>query len=164
MLYPASAFIRTPVFWAATLGLGLAYLGGALIFAHIGETMNFGWLGRFDFEPSLLLGILVLYGGSWLFWRRSGDQLPARAGRRGAAYGVLTPLAIVVLVGGYNATEEALHLAPFYGATVAGFFQQFGTECFNYIVKPLAYLLPLGSLVAGPLGWWAGRRAANSAG
>jgi hypothetical protein len=142
---PASTFIRTPVFWAATAGLGRAYLGGALVFAHTNEVLNFGWLGRFDFGPSLLLGVLILYGGAWLFWRRSGGQPPARAGWRGAAIGVL--------VGGYNAAEEALRLAPFYGATVAGFCQQFGIECFNYIVKPLAYLLPPGSLVAGPLGW-----------
>ena len=164
MSLPARRFIRTPVFWAATAGLGLAYLGGALVFAHTGETLNFGWLDRFDFGPSLLLGMLVLYGGAWLFWRRSGGQPRARAGWRGAAYGVLTPLAVIVLVGGYNAADEALRLAPFYGATVAGFGSQSGSECFNYIVKPLAYIMPLGSLVAGPLGWWAGRRAAASAG
>jgi hypothetical protein len=74
-----STFIRTLVFWAATLGLGLAYLGGALAFAHTGQAMNFGWLGRFDFGPSLLLGVLLLYGGAWLFWRYSVGQPPQRA-------------------------------------------------------------------------------------
>ncbi len=68
---------------------------------------------------------------------------------------------MVMLVGGYNAAEEALRQAPYYGATVAVFGQHFGNECLNYIVKLLSYLLPLGSLVAGPLGWWASRRAAN---
>jgi hypothetical protein len=97
---PASTFIRTPVFWGATTGLGLAYLGGALVFAHTDQVLNFGWLSRFDFGPSLLLGVLILYGGAWLFWRRSGGQPPQRAGWRGAAYGVLIPLAIIVLVGG----------------------------------------------------------------
>jgi hypothetical protein len=160
MPHPASKFIRTPVFWAATAGLGLAYLGGALVFAHIGQNLNFGWLGRFDLGPSLLLGIVLLYGGAWLFWRRSGGQPLKRAGWRGAAYGVLTPLAIVVLVGGYNAAEDALRFAPFPGTTAADFYWHLGDECYNYIVKPLAYLLPLGSLVTGPLGWWAGRRAA----
>jgi hypothetical protein len=76
----ASPFIRTPVFWAGASGLGLAYLGGALIFAHTGQAMNFGWLGRFDFGPSLVLGVLILYGGAWLFWRRSGGQPPKCAG------------------------------------------------------------------------------------
>ncbi|TPG66529.1 hypothetical protein [Hymenobacter nivis] len=160
---PARLFIRTPVFWAATGGVGLIYLVGALVFAHTGEALNFGWLSRFDFGPSLLLGVAILYGGAWLFWRRSGGQPPQRAGWRGAAYGVLTPLAIIVLVGGYNAADEALRLAPYYGATVAGFCEYFGSECFNYIVKPLAYIMPLGSLVAGPLGWWVGRRAARTA-
>ncbi len=163
MPHPTRPFSRSPVFRAATLALGLAYLGGALIFAHTGETLNFRWLSRFDFGPSLLLGVLVLYGGAWLFWRRSGHQPPARAGWRGAAYGVLVPLAVIVLVGGYNAAEEALRFPAFPGAAAADFYQHFGDECYNYIVKPLAYIMPLGSLVGGPLGWWAGRRAANTA-
>jgi hypothetical protein len=160
---PARPFIRTPVFWGATTGLGLAYLGGALVLAHTDQVLNFGWLSRFDFGPSLLLGVLILYGGACLFWRRSGGQPPQRAGWRGAAYGVLIPLAIIVLVGGYNAAEAALHFMPFPGTTAADFYRNFGNECFNYIVKPLAYIMPLGSLVTGPLGWWAGRRAAGPA-
>jgi hypothetical protein len=106
---------------------------------------------------------LILYAGAWLFWRRSSGQPLPRAGWRGAAYGVLTPLAIVVLVGGYNAADEALRLAPC-GSTAADLARWFGDECYNYIVKPLGYLLPLGSLVAGPRGWWAGRRAAGPTG
>jgi hypothetical protein len=80
---PVSPFIRTPVFWAATSGLGLTYLVGALIFARTFEVLNIGWLGRFDFGPSLLLGVLILYAGAWLFWRRSSGQPLPRAGWRG---------------------------------------------------------------------------------
>jgi hypothetical protein len=41
----------------------------------------------------------------------------------GPAYGVLTLLAIGVLVGGYNAGEEALRFAPFPGITAADFYR-----------------------------------------
>jgi hypothetical protein len=79
---------------------------------------------------------------------------------QGVAYGVLTLLAIGVLVGGYNAGEEALRFAPFPGTTAADFYRHLGDECYDYIVKPLVYIMPLGNLVAGSVGWWTGRRAA----
>ena len=158
---PASAFIRTPAFWAATIGLSLAYLAAALIFARSGHVVDFGWPGRFYFGPSLLLGVPVLYGGAWLFGRRAAGQRPSRAGWWGAAGGVLTLLATIVLVGGYNAAEEALRFMPFPGTTAADFYRHLGHACYDYIVKPLAWVMPLGCLVAGPLGWWAGRRPAG---
>jgi hypothetical protein len=79
-------------------------------------------------------------------------QPPQCAGWRGAAYGVLTLLAIGVLVGGYNAGEEALRFAPFPGTTAADFYWQLGDECYDYTVKPLVYIMPLSNLVAGSVG------------
>ena len=160
-----STFIRTPAFRAVTIGLILAYLIAALAFARPGQVVNFGWPGQFGFGLSLVLGVLILYGGAWLSWRRIDSkplQNRTQAGWRGAAYGVLILLATVVLVGGYNAIEDVLHFAPFPGTTTADFYQRLGDEWFNYIVKPLAHIMPLGGLVAGLLGWWVGRRTANS--
>ena len=74
-----------------------------------------------------------------------------RAGWWGALYGVLMLLATVVLVGGCNAAFDVVGNSD--SSTAAGFLPQFGDACYDYIVKPMGYIMPLGSLVAGLLGW-----------
>lgn len=105
--------------------------------------------------------MLALYGGTWVFGRPDGRP-PKRAGWRGAASGVLTLLAAIVLAGSWNAVQDALRFAPFPGTTASDFYRHLGYSFYDYIVKPLAWIMPLGSVVAGLLGWWVGRRAAGT--
>jgi hypothetical protein len=161
MPFASTNSVRSRAFLAVTIALGLAYALAALAFAQPGEAADFGWPGRFNIWSGLLLVLLALYGGVWLLGRRAvGSPRPRRAGWRGAAYGVLALLALVVLVGAWNAVRDVLSTSA-HGPTAAEFFRRLGDECFNYIVKPLVYIMPLGSLVAGPLGWWVGRGQAN---
>lgn len=146
---------------ALTPGLGLAYLIGATGLAPAGQRFDPTWLGRFDFWPSLALAGGTLYGCAWLYGGWAGTAIarhPQRAGRVGAACGVLS-LATAALVGaGWNFGQEALRYAPFPGTTGADYRQYLGGLAVDYVGKPLAYALPLGSLVAALLGAWAGRR------
>jgi hypothetical protein len=147
---------------AVTIGLLAAYLLAALGFARPGQVADFGWPTRFGFGPGLLLAVLVLYGVAWVLGSWSGKRGPRHAGWRGAVYGVLALLTAVVLAGGWNAAQEIVRFAPFPGTTAADFYRHVGDCCYDYIVKPLAYIMPLGSLVASLLGWWAGRRAVGA--
>lgn len=162
MSSPANNTTRTRAYTAVTVGLGLAYLVAALGFARPGQFVDFTWPSRFDFGLGLPLGLLALYGGAWWYGRPLGNRPPRSAGWRGAVYGVLTLLGAVVLVGSWNAAEEVLRWVPFPGTTATDFYQNIGDSYYDYIVKPLFYIMPLGSVVAGLLGWWVGNRRAGT--
>ena len=157
----AKASARTVVFGAVTIGLGIAYLVAALAFAGSGQTLDFGWPGRSDFGMSLLLAVLALYSVAGLLGKWNSKQGRPGAGWRGAVYGVLALLAAIVVAGGWNAAADLIDNAHFRYSSVADFWQQLGYACYDYIVKPLVWIMPLGSIVAGLLGWWAGRRTAE---
>lgn len=156
--------IRLRAYLAITLGLGLAYLLAALALARSSEVADFGWPSRFDIWSGLVIVLLALYGGAWLLGRQTTTSRPRppHDGWQDVVRGVLCLLALVVLVGVWNVAQDASHFAHFPGTTAAEFCGYVGDSCYDYIVKPLVYIMPLGSLVAGPLGWWVGRRAAKS--
>ena len=156
--------IRRRAYLAVTLGLGLAYLLAALALPQAGEVADFGWPSRFDIWSGLWLVLLALYGGAWLLGRQTNTNRPRppHDGWRDVVYGVLALLVLVVLVGGWNVAQDAGNFAHFPGITAADFCRYVGDSCYDYMLKPLVYIMPLGSLVAGPLGWWIGRQAAQS--
>jgi len=158
----ANSATRVRALRAVTIGLVLAYLVAALAFARAGQVVDLGWPARFNAVPSLLLAVLVLYSMAWALGNWSAKGGPGHAGWRGAVYGVLALLAAVVLAGGWNAAQAMVRFAPYSGTTAADFGGQLGDACYDYIVKPLLWIMPLGSLVAGLLGWWVGRRASGA--
>ena len=156
---------RTQAALAVTLGLGLAYLLGGVVLARAPQRLDLTWLVRFRFWPSLALAAGTLYGCAWLYGGWAGAAIgrhPPRAGLTGAAYGVLTLATATLVGGGWNFIQEGLRLAPFPGTTGADFRQHLLYSLQDYVLKPLAWVLPLGSLAAGLLGGWYGRRVRHA--
>lgn len=144
---------RRPALQAATLGLtavGLTAIGA----------LN-GSLGKSDYWPSLGLAGLALYGSAWLYGGWAGTAIVCRQRPpwlTGAGYGVLT-LGTALLAGcSWNFAQEAIRYAPFPGTTPADFQQHVQDSFVDYIGKPLAWVMPLGSVLAALLGGWTGRR------
>ena len=97
-----------------------------------------------------------MVGGSWA--GAAIGRHPHRAGRIGAAGGVLLLLLSVLVSGGWNFAQAAIRFMPFPGTTAADFEQHLWACLLDYVGKPLAWVLPLGSVLAGLLGAWTGRR------
>jgi hypothetical protein len=85
----AGPFSCPPVFWAATSGLGLAYLDGALIFAHTGQAIAgpLGWWAGRQVSANysryrLCLSFRRPRGGCPMRTRQRDSRLSARARAR----------------------------------------------------------------------------------
>jgi hypothetical protein len=74
--------------------------------------------------------------------------------RAGAAYGVLTLLTVALVGSGWNFAQEAIRLAPFPGTTPNDFHRHVLDSLYDYVAKPLAWVMPLSSVVAAGLGAW----------
>lgn len=145
----------------ATASLLLAYGGAAVVFAAPSQLVDSTWVRRADYWPSLALAGLTLLGGAALSGGWAGAAIgrrPGRAGWVGAAGGVLLLLAATLVGSGWNAGQHALRFMPFPGTTAADFNQHVQDTLLDYVGKPLAWVMPLGSVVAGLLGAWTGRR------
>ena len=162
MLPPSAKRIgRAQAAQGVTLGLGLAYGVGAVAFAPSTQRIAPGWITRVDYWPSLALAGGALYGCAWLYGGWAGAAIgrrPARAAGVGAAYGALTLLTVTLVGSGWNFAQEAIRYAPFPGTTPNDFSRHVGDSLYDYVAKPLAWIMPLGSLVAAGLGAWFGRR------
>jgi hypothetical protein len=162
MLPPSAKGIgRAQAAQGVTLGLGLAYGVGALGFAPPTQRIAPGWIGQVDFWPSLVLAGGALYGCAWLYGGWAGAAIkrrPARAAGVGAAYGALTLLTVTLVGSGWSFAQEAVRFAPFPGTTSDDVSRHVGDSLYDYVVKPLVWIMPLGSVVAAGLGAWFGRR------
>lgn len=146
---------------AAGLSLLLAYVGGAVVFAPAPQRLNLLWFNRVGYWPSLVLASLVLLGAAWLGGSWTGAAIgrhPRRAALIGAVAGILALLLTTLLGSGWNFAQQALRFMPFPGTTPADFERHVRDCLVDYVGKPLAWVMPLGSVVAGLLGAWAGRR------
>lgn len=162
MLPPSATRIgRAQAAQGVTLGLGLAYSVGALALGPSTQRIAPGWVARVDYWPSLALAGGALYGGAWLGGGWAGAAIarrPAAALRIGAAYGVLMLLTGTLVGSGWNFAQETLRAAPFPGTMPGVFSRHVQDDLYDYVAKPLAWILPLGSVVAAGLGVWFGRR------
>ena len=125
------------------------------------KRFDLAWIARFDFWPSLALAGGTLYGCAWLYGGWAGAAIqrrPQRAWQTGAAYGVLALLTVTLVGSSWNFAQEAIRYAPFPGTTGADFRQHVLYSLEDYVGKPLAWVMPLGSVVAGLLGAWYGQR------
>ena len=144
-----------------TLGLALAYGVGAVAFAPPPQRLAPGWIAQVDYWPSLALAGGALYGCAWLYGGWAGAAIgrrPASAARVGATYGALTLLTVTLVGSGWNFAEDAIRFAPFPGTTPGDFSRHVGNSLYDYVAKPLLWIMPLGSVLAAGLGAWFGRR------
>ncbi|RTQ45725.1 hypothetical protein EJV47_24885 [Hymenobacter gummosus] len=156
----ARALGRRRALQAAALGGLLTYAAAAAAFAPAGQRLRLLWPGRTEFGPSLAVAGFVLLGGAALAGTWAGPAIGRRPGRAAGigAVGGIGVLLLAALAGsGWNFAQHAIRFAPFPGTTAADY-QQHLRDCLaDYVGKPLAYVLPLGSVGAGLLGAWAGR-------
>lgn len=148
---------RQPSLQMATLGLtgaGLLYVG------------SLGGLGKTELWPSLGLATLALYSSAWLCGGWAGTAIHCRHRSpwlTGAAYGELT-LCTTLLVGcSWNFAQDAIRYAPFPGTTSADMQAHVQSSFEDYVLKPLAWVLPLGTVLAVLLGGWTGGRIRKQA-
>ncbi|MGI4870365.1 MAG: hypothetical protein ACRYFX_04200 [Janthinobacterium lividum] len=161
MLAQAKRIGRWQAAQAVTGGLGLAYLLAAVVLAPSTQRIDWGWLSRFDFWPSLLLAAATLYGCAWLYGGWAGQAIINRqrgAWWVGASVGVLTLLTTTLVGSAWNFGQEALRFAPFPGTPAAVFQAHVANSLYDYVAKPLAWIMPLGSVLAAGLGSWFGWR------
>ncbi|MBF9221309.1 hypothetical protein [Hymenobacter ruricola] len=150
---------RRPSLQTATLGLtgaGLLYIG------------SLGSLGQAELWPSLGLATLALYGSAWLYGGWAGTAIHCRHRApwlTGAAYGELALCTTLVVACSWNVAQEAIRYAPFPGTTGADFRAHVQDSFEDYLLKPLAWVLPLGTVLAVLLGGWTAvtcKKALNS--
>ena len=152
---------RAQALKGVTVGLGLAYPVGALTLGPSTQRIAPGWIARVSYWPSLALAGGALYGCAWLYGGWAGAAIGRRPGsavRVGAAYGALTLLTVTLVGSGWNFAQEVIRFAPFPGTTADDFRRHVGYSLYDYVAKPLAWIMPLGSVVAAGLGAWFGRR------
>lgn len=143
---------RRPSLQTATLGLtgaGLLYVGAL------------GDLGKPEAWPSLGLAVLTLYASAWLYGGWAGTAIHCHHRSpwlTGAAYGQLTLCTTLVVACSWNVAQDALRFAPFPGTTGADFRAHVQDAFEDYLLKPLAWVLPVGTVLAVLLGGWTGRR------
>ena len=61
---------------------------------------------------------------------------------------MLVLLVLVVLVSGWNVAQDASDFAHFPGLPITNFYRCTGDSCYDYLLNPLGYIMPLGSLPA----------------
>lgn len=168
MLSPSARRIgRAQATQGVTVGLGLAYGAGALTLGPSTQRIAPGWITRVDYWPSLVLAGGALYGCAWLYGGWAGAAIgrrPRRAAGVGAAYGVLTLLTVTLVGSGWNFAQAAARFASFPGTALDDFSRHVGDSLYDYVAKPLAWIMPLGSVVAAGLGAWFGRRVRQRVG